>query len=797
MLFRQRINKWKFTAALALVLGLSTFDGMGSPIMKPPSTLPPLIPAPKSWRPAEGTFSLADLRRVVVQDGGREMLALAKRAAARLEPVLDHTLPVQVAGAGSEPAESLFLRRRTGLAPEQYEMRITGEAIEISATHPAGFHHGISTLVQLALNGHVSGKSAVLPAGVIQDQPRFGWRGMLLDCGRHFMSVEFIKELLDKLALHKFNVLHWHLTEDQGWRLEIPGYPRLTEIGAWRTEIDGSIHGGFYTAADVREIVDYAAERFITVVPEIEMPGHSLAALAAYPELSCTGGPFAVETQWGIHRDVFCPGRDETFAFLEDVLTHVMEIFPGDYIHIGGDEVPKDRWRKCEHCQTRIRDEGLAGEDELQSWFIARIGNFLAAHGRRLIGWDEILTGGLPGDPEIYTVQAWRGLDEAEAAARTGYDVIVSPTSHAYFDYDPGVLGLQQVFDFRPVPPGLDVASTAHILGGQMNLWTEYIPQPRVDTMLFPRLTAMAEALWTGSEKRDFAAFLDRLHGHEPVLDHLGVQSGVAARPVIITGHHDPARTGHPMEITLDPRVADALAGQDLAVRYLILESPLPPSFHPGFLPENEGLPSVTPADDTVPEFLEIPSADRTESSWLVQARLFVDDRPYGAPALLEVSGHVAAGADIDFLHEPNERYPGGGTGGIVNGFHGSWYFQDELWTGFEGEDFDATVDLGRPRQLESVSVRFLQDVNSWILLPREVRFTVSSDGVVWLDAGVVSHEVPDKTQDKLIHEFAVNLDGSPVRFVGVHGVSPGVCPGWHPGRGKPCWLFVDEIVCR
>ena len=768
--------------------------------MKPSETLPPLIPAPTTWRPAGGVYSLADLSRIMVRDGGRELFALAEQTAAGLAPALARNLPVLVADAGNPPVGSLLFRQAAGLAPEQYELRITGEGIEIAATYPAGFHHGVTTLIQLVINGRTGGKPATLPCCVIHDQPRFAWRGMMLDCGRRFMSVEFIKGLLDKLALYKFNVLHWHLTEDQGWRLVVPGYPRLTEIGASRTEVDGSIHGGFYTAADVREVVEYAAERFITIVPEVEMPGHCLAALAAYPELSCTGGPFSVQTQWGVHEDVLCPGREETFQFLEDVLTHVMALFPGRYIHIGGDEVPKGRWRECEHCQARIRNEGLADESALQGWFTARIGNFLADHGRRLIAWDEIMTSiaaSGKGAPARIAVQAWKGLDEAATAAKAGYDVVVSPTTHTYFDYDPGVLDLQQVYHFRPVPPDLDEAAARRILGGQVNLWTEYIPPERVDAMLFPRLTALAEALWTGAKERDFASFLDRLHDHGSVLNHLGVRPGVAARPVIISGRFDSVRGIHRLDITLDPRVGAALAGRDLAVRYLILESPLPPSFHPGFLPEDQGLPTITVADDTAPEILEIPSAARTGVSWLVQARLFVDDRPYGAPALLEISGHTAVGANIVLVHEPGERYTGGRSGGLVDGLHGSRFFQDGLWTGFEGEDLDATLDLDRLQCLDGVSVRFLQDVNAWIILPREVRFSVSSEGIHWRDAGTISHEVSDKIQDKLVHEFAVNLDGCAVRFVRVHGISPAVCPDWHPGRGKSCWLCADEIVCR
>jgi hexosaminidase len=504
-----------------------------------------------------------------------------------------------------------------------------------------------------------------------------------------------------------------------------------------------------------------------------------------------------VQTQWGIHADVLCAGREETFAFLEHVLTHVMEMFPGRYIHIGGDEVPKARWRTCDRCQARIESAGLAGEDALQAWFIARIGTFLAAHRHRLIGWDEILTGGLPGEPETYTIQAWRGLEQAAAAARAGHDVIVSPTSHAYFDYDPGVLDLQQVFDFRPVPTGLDEAQARHILGGQMNLWTEYIPQAYVDAMLFPRLTAMAEALWTGADERDFGEFLDRLHGHAPVLAALGVKPGVAARPVAISGGFDSAAGIHRLEFNLDSRVAEALPSRNLTTRFHILDSPLPPSFQPGNLPEDQGLPPVSLSDDLAPTYLEIPAANRGESSWLVRAGLFVDAKPYGAQALLEIDSHLGVGADLVLVHPPSERYPGGGDLGLVNGLHGSRFFRDGLWSGFEGHDLDATLDLGSSQNLRRVSVRFLQDANSWIFLPREVRFSGSVDGRTWRDLGVVSHRISNRIQDKLIQEFAQDLPAEPVRFLRIHGVNLKVCPDWHPGRGQPCWIFADEIVCR
>jgi hexosaminidase len=344
------------------------------------------------------------------------------------------------------------------------------------------------------------------------------------------MSKEFIKRYIDLLAYHKMNVFHWHLTEDQGWRIEIKKYPKLTQIGAWRGP-DDERYGGLYTQDDVREIVAYARSHYVTIVPEIELPGHCTAALAAYPELSCTGGPFEVSRRWGIHKEIYCAGNDETFAFLEGVLSEVIELFPSEYVHIGGDEVPKDRWKGCPKCQARIKAEGLAGEDELQSYFIRRIEKYLNSRGRRLIGWDEILEGGLA--PHA-TVQSWRGMDGAIAAARAGHDVIVSPTSHCYLNFpqepDPsapewmGLIALEQIYSFEPTPPELTAEQARHVLGGEGNVWTEYAPQERVDYQAFPRLCALAEVLWSPKGQRDWDDFQERMTVHYRRLDALGVQ---------------------------------------------------------------------------------------------------------------------------------------------------------------------------------------------------------------------------------------------------------------------------------
>ena len=399
----------------------------------------------------------------------------------------------------------------------------------IAAAEPAGLFYGVQTLYQLlppeieaaAPQPEVSWR---IPGIQITDRPRFPWRGMHLDVARHFMPVDFVKKYIDLIAYHKMNTFHWHLTDDQGWRIEIKKYPKLTEIGSSRRESmgDGTPHGGFYTQEQIRDLVDYARKRFVTIVPEIELPGHAQAALAAYPELSCTGGPFEVSTKWGVHKEVFCAGNEQTFTFLQDVLTEVMALFPGEVIHIGGDEVPKDRWQACSKCQQRIKDEGLQDEHELQSYFIRRIEAFLNARGRRIIGWDEILEGGLAPNA---AVMSWRGMDGGIAAAKAGHEVVMTPTWHCYFDYyqakfdEPkaigGYLPLRKVYEFEPLPDDIPADQQHFILGGQGNVWTEYIATPEyAEYMAVPRMSALAEVVWSPRSSRDFENFQRRMLSH-------------------------------------------------------------------------------------------------------------------------------------------------------------------------------------------------------------------------------------------------------------------------------------------
>jgi hexosaminidase len=436
---------------------------------------------------------------------------------------------------------------------------VTPRGVLLSASTIVGLTHGLQTLRQLlpaAVERTIPfpGMHWAIPAVTIDDAPRFSYRGMHLDVGRHFFTVDFIKRYLDLLALYKFNTFHWHLTEDQGWRIEIRKYPRLTSVGAWRKETvveknfdpyigDRTPYGGFYTQDQVREVVAYAAARSIAVIPEIEMPGHSLAALAAYPELACTPGPFEVGTRWGVFEDIYCPS-EQTFAVLEDVLTEVMALFPSRYIHIGGDEAPKTRWKASPIAQEVIRREGLKDEAELQSYFIRRIERFLAGHGRRLIGWDEILEGGLA--PEA-TVMSWRGMDGGIEAAKQGHDVIMTPTSHVYFDHyqgpretEPFAFGgftpLEKVYAFEPVPTALSPEEARHVLGAQGNVWTEYMKtSDHVEYMVLPRMIALSEVLWSPAGARDYQRFLQRLRPHLGRLDARGIRYrnpfGDATRP--------------------------------------------------------------------------------------------------------------------------------------------------------------------------------------------------------------------------------------------------------------------------
>jgi len=523
-----------------------------------------LIPRPITMRATEGDFEL-DGTTGICASPGLEGVAAWLQGALR---------PATGLSMGESPDGSIRLSIEPALGAEAFGLVVTPDGIRIEGGNVAGVFYGCQALLQLFppavfRRSKVSGVRWVVPAVKIQDAPRFAWRGTMLDVARHFMPKHDVLRFIDLMAMHRLNMLHLHLTEDQGWRIEILRYPRLTEVGAWRRESqvgaeadargDGRPHGGYYTQDDIREIVAYAAERFITVVPEIESPGHVQAALAAYPELGVTAEKLEVWTRWGINPYVLNT-EESTVDFFKNVLDEVMELFPSPYIGVGGDECPKDQWRADPRTQERMAELGVQDEEALQSWFIRRLDDHLTAAGRRLFGWDEILEGGLaPGA----TVASWRGMTGAITAARRGHDVVACPDDGAYLDYRQSdsadepipvgiVLTVADVYGFEPIPAELTKDEARHVLGGQANIWTEHMDSPRlVDFFAFPRLCALAEVLWS-TEGRDYDDFAGRLDEHLARLDALGVEYRRPLGP--LPWQKRPGIAGRPS--TLDQRAA-------------------------------------------------------------------------------------------------------------------------------------------------------------------------------------------------------------------------------------------------
>jgi hexosaminidase len=471
-----------------------------------------------------GTFVITAKTPIILEGSGLENSAHFLND--YLKQVYGFTLPI-TKKPGKVPGIILNFDRLDNPIPGAYNMEVNAKGVYIGGDNETGAFYGVQTLLQL-LPTERSNSLAVSYLS-IKDYPRFQYRGMHLDVGRHFFPASFVKRYIDYLALHKMNYFHWHLTEDQGWRIEIKKYPNLTKVGAWRngtiighhpgTGNDSIRYGGFYTQKEVKEVVEYAAKRYITVIPEIEMPGHSSAALTAYPYLGCTGGPYEVKQSWGVHTDVFCAGNDSVFTFLQNVLDEVMPLFPAKYVHVGGDECPKDSWKKCPKCQKRIADLHLKDEHELQSYFIQRMEKYINSKGKTLIGWDEILEGGLAPNA---VVMSWRGEQGGIDAAKQNHDVIMTPGGYCYFDHSQakqedsltigGYLPVKQTYSYEPLPKELNEAQSKHILGAQGNVWTEYIGNTKkVEYMIFPRMSALSEVLWSPAAKRNWSDFETRL----------------------------------------------------------------------------------------------------------------------------------------------------------------------------------------------------------------------------------------------------------------------------------------------
>ncbi|WP_456377897.1 beta-N-acetylhexosaminidase [Lutibacter sp.] len=647
------------------------------------------------------------------------------------------------------------------ISKESYTIVSSKSKIEIEGNSPEGVMRGIQTLRQLFVDDFhkkIKRNNWQLPLVSIKDAPKFRHRGLLFDSGRHFFEVATVKKYIDLLALYKMNVFHWHLTEDQGWRIAIDKYPKLTEIGAYRTEKDGSIYGGFYTKKQIKEIVKYATERHITVIPEIEMPGHSQAALAAYPELSCTGDTINVANKWGIFKDIYCAGNEQTFTFLENVLTEVMELFPSEYIHIGGDEAPKLRWESCAKCQKRIKDEHLADAHELQSYFIKRIEKFLHKNNRKLIGWDEILEGGLS---PTATVQSWRGEKGGIVAANNNQFAIMSPTSHCYFDYGIETTDVEKVYNFNPIPKDLPLDKHQYIIGSECNLWSERIPnEENLDSKVFPRIFAMSEVLWTYPKERNFEEFYNRIQNQYSLLEAKNVAYGLEFIPVKLKS----SLQNNKVEIQINTKK------KQFKTKYR------------WNCTDCDTLFKITPPTITL------------EKTAILEIKTYKNNKKYGANLVQGYKLHKAINSVIEQKNAYNSFYKASGEKGLVDGEIGIKKMRDGNWQGFLGVDIDCVIDLEKQTKVAEIGANFLHKQLSWILVPKLVVIQTSKDGKIWEDWGSIASKLDPKSEEVSIETFLKINSPKSVRFVKLYAKNLKELPEWHEFYGGKSWLFIDEI---
>lgn len=644
-------------------------------------------------------------------------------------------------------------------ADESYTLSIQQQIITLDANMDVGLWRGIQSLRQLMLEAAETHK---LEVQVIRDQPAFVHRGLLLDCCRHFMEVDFVLKYIDLLSLYKMNVLHWHLTEDQAWRIEIDAFPKLISVGAQRITPEGEVYSGHYTKEDIQRVVSYAAHRHITVIPEIEMPGHSRAAIASYPHLSCTGETLPVANDWGVFKDIYCAGNDSVFTFLEKVLDEVCTLFPSPYIHIGGDEAPKFRWDHCSKCKKRMTDEKISSSAELQTWFINRVATYLETKGKRVIGWDEILEGGIPASA---TVQSWRGMEGGVHAAKEAHSVIMSPTSHCYFDYGLSSTDLPEVYQFNPIPEELTLTESKFILGGECNLWSEHAPQELVDQKVFPRLLGISEVLWRYPKERNYDTFFTEVERQLPTLRMMKVDFGFTQIPVELDFNQRKdsmfvSLIPKPKSVKLEYRIGDMF--DDLLIPYRPYKEPI-----------KVGEPSQ------------------------LQVRCTYQDKPYNDRLIWRIDPHMAYHKPIALSYTPSPWYTGGGNEALADGIIGSIDFRDGHWQAIQGADMSMTIDLEKDTLIRSVTTQWYMYNNAWIFVPERVELYGSDDASNWthLDTQLIDEDIREAGQR--YRTVIQSLQRAHYRFIKVHAVSRGACPEWHEAAGEPSWLFCDEVVVR
>lgn len=722
-----------------------------------------IIPAPTFLQEKPGYFQYPELAEVYVSQDFTEEVELL-----RTHPYIHFETPHKLKSRKKMPESGIFLLKAEAedrLPQRAYQLEVDTGKITIIAHDRQGVIHALATLTQIA---YTQSNERLLPAVSIQDEPAFAYRGLMLDVSRHFYPISFLKRMIDLMALYKLNTFHWHLTDGAGWRLKIKKYPQLTQKAAWRNyprwkdwwnsgrrylEVgDPNASGGYYTQEEARDFVGYAAEKGITVIPEIEMPGHSEEVLATFPQLSCSGEAY--------RNAEFCIGNEETFSFITNVLDEVMDIFPSTYIHIGGDEADKKAWKNCPKCQERIKSDNLQNEEGLQSYAIKRVEAYLKDKGRKLIGWDEILEGGLP--PEA-TVMSWRGEQGGIEAANAGHDVIMTPGAYLYFDSyqsNPigqpeamgGFLPLEKVYSYHPIPAEIAADQQKHILGVQANVWTEYMPtQEQVEYMVFPRAIALAEVGWTPADKRVWQDFKKRLQKHYLLLQRLHVNYYRPSYDVSIASKYDINKKKATVTISSEQYSPE--------IRY-----------------------TTDGSEPTMASTLYIDSLSLVNTT-TIKAAVFKDSVRFGKVEDFTVDIHKGIGKKIVYNNQWNDKYPAKLDSSLLNGQYGGLSYGDGEWQGFLG-DFDVTLDFERREELHEIKLRFMQLAGPGVYIPGSVKILASDDGKHFREMEKIDNDVPTTDPSLRFKTFSFDLEGRLARYIRIVGQN-----------NMKGFLFTDEIV--
>lgn len=743
--------------------------------------IPNLIPRPVSVEMGSGSFTIDQHTALRYNAAKPELIASANFLNACLKEISGIQLSSNVVKA---KIIELKIAATPKFGAEGYHLSVTPKKIVLIANTKAGIIYGLQTIFQ-TLPAIRTNEELKIPAMEIEDYPRFSWRGMHLDVSRHFFSPELVKEYIDLMAQFKMNSLHWHLTDNQGWRIEIKKYPRLTSVGAWMMNQVGTAgaanspgglgylapNGGYYTQEQIKEIVKYAAARNITIVPELDVPGHSAAAILAYPYLSCEPPQQGPLTMQNFHRmpSSLCPGKDSVYKFLEDVYSEVLNLFPSKYIHIGGDEVDKRPWEKCEACMKLMEKEHLKNVDELQSYFVKRMEKFLVSKGRRLIGWDEILEGGLA--PEA-TVMSWRGIEGGTAAAKMGHDAIMTPGTPLYFDHyqadpttEPLAIGgfntLKMVYDYEPVPKQLNETEAKHILGAQANLWTEFIATPdHLLRMVLPRMLALSEVQWSAENTKNWEDFNRRLQSYFYRFDQLGI----------------PYSKGNYL-VNVAPDSQDGKLTVRLSTEIYNAEV---------HFTTNGSDPTVN--SDRYSHPIQVDSSVTIKAITVVNG---VNKNPH--PTVQSFVVDKATGRDVHYTYPISPKYAADGLNTLTDGVRGTTNLE-KFWHGISGQQLIATIDLGKTQNVHAISIGFLQRFSDWVMMPQWAKFEVSTDGVNFNEIQTVNNPVSPDERKPVIRDFTARFGNQPVRYVRVTAEGANLPPS-HPGAGNPAWIFADEIM--